>query len=261
MNGRLDEQLSRLAFGDLSPQEAAALEARAKSDPEVAKVLNEYRSMYAGLRNLGSHVPADQLSKERLRDAILAQGLKTADGDVSAKRSWLDRGGWIMVPLAAGVLAFTVMNFRSKGEVAPRVILDPAANGSLLGMAGKSDLNFMASATGSTMVASAKAPKRKSVAPSTKTVVAQVASAPRRRKRPIVLESKFDPELVARIEEAKPKATKDTQVGSPSLSAANEPKVNWASVPIVLIDANKDVNTGANNATEVGTANNVLVGG
>ena len=113
MNGKFEDKLAQLAFGDLSPDEAARIEAQAKNDPEALHALNTYVGMRAELRDL-KDVPQDQLSKERLRDAILAQGLKP--GAEKKSRPW----AWAWMPLATGALVFALMISRgptpSSGE-------------------------------------------------------------------------------------------------------------------------------------------------
>jgi len=64
-----------LAFGEFSETEAVELETRASADPIAAKQLQELRSLKSDLKAL-SDIPPHQLSNDRLRDAILGQGLK-----------------------------------------------------------------------------------------------------------------------------------------------------------------------------------------
>ena len=75
MRKRFEEELAQLAFGDLSSDRAAELRARADADPDAAQTFDTYCRMKEELRSLAVDVPAEQLSTERLRDAILKRGL------------------------------------------------------------------------------------------------------------------------------------------------------------------------------------------
>ena len=57
---KFDDKLAQLAFGDLSPEEARRIEAQANADPEAARMLDTYRSMKAGLRDLAEAPDDDQ---------------------------------------------------------------------------------------------------------------------------------------------------------------------------------------------------------
>lgn len=91
-----EDKLIELAFGDLSPTEAEALRAGAEADPRKAQALQLYSEMRKGLTALRD-VPEMQLSCDRLRDAILAGGLKE-----SRRSSW----GWFAVPAVVVAGAF-----------------------------------------------------------------------------------------------------------------------------------------------------------
>jgi hypothetical protein len=90
MNRKFEDKLVELAFEDLEPAEATRLEQEARHDPEAAEALYAYRELREGLRSLGE-VPEDQLSKERLRDAILGRGLQPTP----------PRRNWVWAPAAA----------------------------------------------------------------------------------------------------------------------------------------------------------------
>lgn len=116
MNRKIEDKLIELAFGDLDSHEGARLEAIAAADPEAREALEAYRAMRFGLRDL-SEVPADQLSKERLRNAILGQGLKPA----SARSPWRE---WLWMPAAACLVAFGLMVFRQNQTVGtPEIVV------------------------------------------------------------------------------------------------------------------------------------------
>src|SRR5690349_10801263 len=121
MNRKLEDAMVRLAFGDVTPEESAALEREAQHDPEAARALASYRRMREGLKDL-HEIPEDQLSKERLRHAILSQGLRPKP--VPSGRSWL----WM--PAAAATLAFGMILMRG-GTNSPEVSIVGSAGGSV----------------------------------------------------------------------------------------------------------------------------------
>lgn len=257
MNGKFEEKLAMLAFGDLSPEEARMLEQKAASDAEASRALAQFRAMRSELKSLGDQIPPDQLSKERLRDAILGQGLRQAEPKKESR-------GWVWMPLMAGAAAFAFIFMRPTAKSEPMVVIEnpPALNSSLAPrFEPKSEPVGVASLTNTQ---EAKPPKP--VAPtlvaskSTPKAVRAKSSEP----KTIVLDAKdFDSATNAKV----PARTKK---GDPAgtMTLASDRKENDALVasadsagPIILIDTHKDEGTGASSATEVGTASNVLVGG
>jgi hypothetical protein len=107
MKRDMEDRLVRLAFGDVGPEEAAELERDARSDPDASARLAEYRRLKADLRSL-HEVPDDQLSSERLRHAILNQGLRS-------ERPARSRFGWLWMPAAAAAIAFALITIRLPG--------------------------------------------------------------------------------------------------------------------------------------------------
>ena len=75
MDKNYEEKIAKMAFGELSEAEAAEVKAHAAADVDAAKALASYELMRSDLRSM-KDVPPDQLSKERLQNAILGQGLK-----------------------------------------------------------------------------------------------------------------------------------------------------------------------------------------
>jgi len=74
MDKRNEENIAKLAFGDLSEADAAEVRAHIAANADAKKALDSYEALCADLRMMRD-VPPDQLSKERLRNAILTQGL------------------------------------------------------------------------------------------------------------------------------------------------------------------------------------------
>lgn len=65
----LDEQLSRLIDGDLNEEEAEALRARIRSEPDVARAYDEMTRVVAALATLPETAPAPELRVAPLRSA------------------------------------------------------------------------------------------------------------------------------------------------------------------------------------------------
>lgn len=271
MNGKFDEKLAQLAFGDMTPEEAARIEAQVRQDPAASARLAEYREMRASLSGL-SAVPDHQLSNERLRDAILAQGLRPKAVEPSSPG--LGRG-WLWMPVAACALGFGLIVLRHAPQGAPVVVMDEAKHASVPTVAFNEPKTFhqVTPAVPTTHVETTQAnPVEKS---SVEGVAVHLASSrheePSRRRRarhprfspgttpvpaffPSVTEPRVPSGAVA-LNQNPPPTTQPTS--NPALdSAAGTP-----SSPIVLIDSNPDAQTGAPTATEVGTVSNVVVGG
>lgn len=264
MNGKYEEKLARLAFGDMSPEEAAEFERRAESDPQARKCLTEYRALRADLRNLGEHVPPDQLSKERLRDAILGQGLRPVAEPEATSR------GWMWMPVAACAVMFAYFGFLrpSPTSKTPSVVIDPAAVSSVA-MKDSETLTMP-----KLNLPTAKAVVVKKAAPVTTPIVAERTSRREHRAGDLMvastpgdLESDGDtgPILVgitsSRHAGRDARRAPSQPPPKPVETVAKSSEHDSTSGPIVLIDSYKDADTGTNNATEVGTASNVLVGG
>ncbi len=96
MKRKNEEQLIELAFGDLNAADAERLRQEIASDPQACETLRTYedlRSSLGGMRD----VPEMQMSRERLRHAILAGGLKES-------RRWSLQ--WLGAPVALAAVAF-----------------------------------------------------------------------------------------------------------------------------------------------------------
>lgn len=233
------------------------LESKAASDAEASRALAQFRAMRSELKSLGDQIPPDQLSKERLRDAILGQGLRQAEPKKETR-------GWLWMPVMAGAAAFALIIMRPSGKTAePMVVMDSVAG---VQASLKPQLDLKSEPVNLTAMAPAREKKvTKSVTPK---LVAAVSSAKPAQKsaepKTIVLEAKdFEAASNAKVlargkaSQPKPKVTlvADRKENS-NLVAAADP-----AGPIILIDTHKDEDTGASSATEVGTASNVLVGG
>lgn len=113
-----DDFLIELAFGDRNDPEALR---QLESDPGSAKELKLYQEMRDGLKQLRD-IPDMQMSGERLRDAILREGLRPVHEPAPTSFRWL----WFAAPVAAAALfAFFAMRPTSL-EVKPSIAqVDP----------------------------------------------------------------------------------------------------------------------------------------
>jgi hypothetical protein len=262
MKRKLEDRLARLAFDDVSASESAELERIAADDAETARTLNEYRSMRAALRDLAD-VPAHQLSNERLRDAILGQGLKTKP--VSTDLSWLWMSG---IACASVAILFIAMGRNRSAN--PQIYIDPnpmdhGAGNLALGSGTENPFGHPFSNLPSVATKVSTAPKL--ITASTHPILA--AHRVRRHHRGDFGES----ELMADILQSPPDdatfvapdpapTPSDTVAETDSEATAKlQPVDAKPQDGVVVIEPDTDQATGAQRATELGTTKNVEVGG
>ena len=114
-----EDKIFDFAFGELSDHEAQIFEAELMKDAPSAAEVEFLRSMKSDLASLRD-IPEMQFSKERLRSAILEQGLKPK----RPVSSWIN---WILAPSAAActlALGYVLLN----GTTAKTVTYVPAGN-------------------------------------------------------------------------------------------------------------------------------------
>jgi len=262
MNRKIEDELMKLAFEEMTPEQASELSQIAASDPEAQRTLTDYQDIKRSLRMLAD-VPPHQLSNERLRSAILGQGLKPA-----RKRFSL---GWASMPLSAAALAVVFMAIKPKPPVEPMVALHQ-----------KENLFPVPTITAPPSRFALKTPAANTALPSivpqpTPTVMKSTVAFHRSVRhhshkiddRVALVSGDENGSLDGDIRFAMNQA--DKQVKSPVTSAsplvANPSAAPAATVAenkpaaIVLIDGQKDGNTGASRATEVDSTSNVVVGG
>jgi hypothetical protein len=259
MNRKLEDELLQAAFGDLSPDEEARIAREASADPEAAKTYALYTDMKEGLKSMRD-LPEHQLSTDRLRHAILQQGLKPK------RTGW--GLGWTLFPAAAA--AATVLGYLAMTK-------QPSVDGEQRPVASntKKDKPLFEN------TASNKAPNIErpdnwmsfeqtpfGEDPTIGTDVS-VRSAGNRRSR-----SGSGIRLVARNTE--PIRVSDEVYGPPvpptptninagggarTANASAGPAVVNTDPGIVVIENDRDRETGANRAKEVDSAKNVVIGG
>jgi hypothetical protein len=272
MRKRIEEELAKLAFGELEANDAKRLELSTMGDPEAERAFETYMRMKEELRALSSEVPADQLSKERLREAILTRGLK--DRHPSASRL-----SWTWVPVAAA-LAFGLFFMKGwmPGGSSGAMVVDNSttiATTPIPGVGVERPDPIESSPFGSSRV--------KVFAESAPTQVAsETTPKSRARKRSRGIQSPSDiavesadlsdglanlPSFDGEFEESPTYAARTVSFGSDEsagMSMAAPAPMSAAPVDeptIVVIQSETDRNTGTLKATEVESTANVVIGG
>lgn len=75
MDKKFEDKIAKMAFGELTEAEAAEVRAHTAANADAARALDSYEALRSDLRRM-KDIPPDQLSKERLQNAILGQGLQ-----------------------------------------------------------------------------------------------------------------------------------------------------------------------------------------
>ena len=274
MNRRTEENLIKLAYGELPPEQAAALEAQAKADPETARMLASYRQMKGDMPRLND-IPEMQFSAERLRDAILHGGLK--------KRNRLAAFGWVLAPVATAALAVVLFMNRPASErivptnesvsnVVPPVALNTEPKPNVL------NPETVKPKANAFMPETEQTNPERVVRHSVSFGSEEVASIPvqpevnrstsssrharvRNRVEPIDIEP-TDSE-VALVPPPTPEPAPTEEAGGVPAGPVDD--ASSAAKPtdqkVVVVGESTDSNTGAAKATEVGSSTNVRVGG
>jgi hypothetical protein len=255
---RKNDDLLRLAFGELSADAAQSVEAQAAADPAIRRELEAYRNLRAGLQHLPPP-PPDGLSTERLRAAILDRELKT-------RRPAFGAFAWAPVALAA-VAAFVFFS-RSAPQGSPTIVADTD------GPSYKTYIKaptFTAQKPVAIQKANVVPPSVKQVASRSASDEAEVLPAvTRRRERSArvaasVPKVAYGPAPKAEGDEKLPKfalnPTPET-IAPPSSVVSKDPGrvATNSDDTVVIISTQRDLDTGAHAASET-EAGSVLVGG
>lgn len=260
MKGKLETNMAKLAFGDVDPQEALRLHGEAQSNPKAAQLLAEYEAMRKGLQALAD-VPDDQLSSDRLREAILREGLSPQP----ARNS----GGWIWAPVAAACLGFVFLTLKPMQKAVPEVRIAKSDIPSLLPEAGPSLLTPTQSLAAMNTLPKKAAPVQ---------AIAASNERPRHRiRRANLVEHKSTgDENPVLFDDYKPTGIRPQAASlgassvahpgggmnsAPSPETDAAPATLVANAPIVMIDQEPDKATGAQRAVEVENSTNVVIGG
>ena len=258
MNGKFEEKLLRLAYGETTPKESAAIERQAQADPEAARTLAEYRQMRTDL-DLLSEIPPDQFSKERLRDAILGQGLKPLPMPTSS------RWGWTWMPISAFAIAFGWLTIRHMNAPDPLILhADTGSVATRLTPPSESHNAELKPLKAVTPVALAHPHSKAAVEthlvdhrPILSTDQSAYRLADNVTNAARVVRKTFDVINAAKTIEAQPNQSDQNPATQPTPSG----KLASINTPMVVINPENDNSSGAPKATEVDGANNVVVGG
>ena len=251
-----DDRLFDLAFGDLSETEAAEFEARMSAEPGVASELSDLRTLKADLKSLAD-IPPHQLSNDRLRDAILGQGLKPTR---SLDWSWL----W-MPALSCALVAGLLVGLHRRQVSDVSFVGGPVAESKTPDFA-RSIRSFtpMLPARVAMVDPVAKKHEVTTIAP---TLVRNHVTAGRgKHGRAWMRRHQFD-KLVTMVQQDELNGTTDLSSGTPSdpsglRTAELKPVDNKpVSRDVVVIGTEKDKESGTQEAREVGNSKNVVFGG
>ena len=226
MRRKLKDQLMRLSFGELTPEEAGVVQREAAGDPESRQMMRDCQSMRSDL-GLLKNIPPDQLSTERLKQAILAKGLEPAPSTGSSF-------GWVWMPVTVALIAFSMATWNGQG---PRVPVGgniekrlPSASGSPIFIAPR--LEAMNEASNVTTADSSSTFTITAVDAPEAVAIAHTGQSARRVEPPMPITDGSQIALVIPDRE-----------------------------PLVMIASDSDDDTGAKKATEVDSANDVLISG
>lgn len=240
MDKRTEEKISQLAFGELSEKETAEVRAWAAQQPEVSATLEAYESMRQDLRRLRD-VPPDQLSKERLQNAILAGGLKPKP--VRTGISWL----WVPGAAMSVILGFFLLS-RLPSGTKPMIEAPSDRNLSvvILNEDDVSMANKLRQSLGNpvSLDESGLRIPAPTASPQDDTAAVVAAEASVSRAAPLV-----------RMRAYRPRTAAAPKMDSTPMVPTKAPSHG----PLVIIQSGQDANTGAQSAVEVSQTEDVIV--
>ena len=267
MKRKNEENLIKLAFGDLEPGEAERAKKLLADDAEASRMLAGYSEIREGLKQLNAHTPSHQLSTERLREAILRDGLKK---EKPAATGWR----WTFAPFAVAAAAMLItIRFMGqsgvnlpiiKGGGIPEIKNDAGLIRNPIERSfGTDPLEVRHSEMGNEQerphTRASSSVSNREIAP----------SIPAMSPASVVSSSKTDKvlNLAAEKKEAAGGAVTAADYSNLAIEGAlpaGAVALNLDSngeQPIVLIGSDSDESTGANRATEVSSTSNVVIGG
>jgi hypothetical protein len=260
MKRKNEENLIKLAFGDIDPREAEHAKQLLASDHEASKLFAGYEEIREGLKQL--HTPEHQLSTERLREAILRDGLKKEKPSASGWR-------WTLAPVAVAAAAMLI-TLRFGGHSNPGVFPAPAISNSAreVKLSGHPDLNPSSTKNPIVFQATSKPSGDMEwidVPPATNEVARTIQVDPSKLADAKALTATFRSVKSTR-DESKPKVSPEdvSHMAIEGALPAGAVAMNFdagGEQPIVLIGSESDESTGANRATEVNSTSNVVIGG
>jgi hypothetical protein len=107
MKRKQERLAAKLAFDEVEEAQAEMIRRFLAEDAEATQRLSEYEGIRADLKKMADRTPVCTLSTERLRDAILGDGLDAAK---NPRQNW----NWVLAPVATGVLAFAFFTYNNR---------------------------------------------------------------------------------------------------------------------------------------------------
>jgi len=246
MRRKNEEELIKLAFGDIEPQGSERAKRMLADDAEAAKLFAGYSEIREGLKSLKT--PEHQLSTERLREAILKQGLK--------QKSPLAGWKWTLAPVAVAAAAFLI-TLRMGGQPTSGTVADiPTDLGPKATIQNPIDFR---STSREPIIVPAPEVSQPSVERNTERVASRTSGrsggsrAARAAGASVVA---FRAPTLSPADFSRSAIDGALPAGALALNLETSEEQ-----PIVLIGSESDESTGANRATEVSSASNVVIGG
>jgi hypothetical protein len=280
-----DDLLFGYAFGELSDAEIAKIESELMLDDAFQSEANLLKDLKSDLKSF-EEIPEMQFSTERLRDAILGQGLKPK----KVAPQWLS---WVSAPMALASVVLLAFVFtggvnRMLGRQQNPVYVSAGSSQSANSLSGpmvavnESTFSLQSKATGSQVSSSAnQTPKSEDekmqggrkgnrrmnprnerakglvavLDTSSRPSLARPASQSARSMRNMGVPVGVNNEVAGNV------SLSDTVPEQGSASIISAAKAEVAPTEIVILNSERDAGTGAAIATEVKNPTNVVIGG
>jgi hypothetical protein len=280
-----DDLLFGYAFGELSDAEIAKIESELMLDDAFQSEANLLKDLKSDLKSF-EEIPEMQFSTERLRDAILGQGLKPK----KVAPQWLS---WVSAPMALASVVLLAFVFtggvnRMLGRQQNPVYVSAGSSQSATSLSGpmvavnESAFSLQSKATGSQVSSSAnQTPKSEdekmqsgrkgnrrmnprnerakglvaALDTSSRPSLARPASQSARSMRNMGVPVGVNNEVAGNV------SLSDTVPEQGSASIISAAKAEVSPTEIVILNSERDAGTGAAIATEVKNPTNVVIGG
>jgi hypothetical protein len=280
-----DDLLFGYAFGELSDAEIAKIESELMLDDAFQSEANLLKDLKSDLKSF-EEIPEMQFSTERLRDAILGQGLKPK----KVAPQWLS---WVSAPMALASVVLLAFVFtggvnRMLGRQQNPVYVSAGSSQSANSLSGpmvavnESTFSLQSKATGSQVSSSAnQTPKSEdekmqvgrkgnrrlnprnerakglvaALDTSSRPSLARPASQSARSMRNMGVPVGVNNEVAGNV------SISDTVPEQGSASIISAAKAEVSPTEIVILNSERDAGTGAAIATEVKNPTNVVIGG
>lgn len=250
MKRKNEEQLIELAFGDVHPSEADRMRQEIAQDPNSQATLRAYEDLRSSIGCLRD-VPEMQLSRERLRDAILAGGLKESK---PIRWSWLGAP----VAIAAVAFAFTMIVRRPDMPLPSGVAMSSASGDSEVLDMDPNLERYAASAPSLFGNKNLNEVDFRADNPTEKIVVASV-TRPKTQRTPTFTPPTPEPPMASTPTAAADMAAGIAAPGAGEMTLTSAPPAE--SSEVIVLTTETDRETGAQRATAMESSSNVVIGG